>query len=197
MPINGSAFVVINKAGDGVPKNWQPADSKNIEGKWKVEFADNLPEPKTVDLDRLVSWTELEDFDLKHYSGTATYSKSIFIPKVEGKIFLDLGEVSAVAEVFVNGKKYGTAWTYPMAVEITNALKDGENDIKIKVTNTWVNRLIGDAHLEPSKRVSKSNMALYKGKRTRTVYSGFASGDELQKSGLFGPVCLKTYKPSR
>lgn len=84
-----------------------------------------------------------------------------------------------------------------MAVEITNALKDGENDIKIKVTNTWVNRLIGDAHLEPSKRVTKSNMALYKGKRTRTVYSGFASGDELQKSGLFGPVCLKTYKPSR
>ena len=197
LPKNGSAFVVIKKAGDGVPKNWQPADSKNIEGKWKVEFADNLPEPKTVDLDRLVSWTELEDFDLKHYSGTATYSKSIFIPKVEGKIFLDLGEVSAVAEVFVNGKKCGTAWTYPMAVEITNALKDGENDIKIKVTNTWVNRLIGDAHLEPSKRVTKSNMALYKGKRTRTVYSGFASGDELQKSGLFGPVCLKTYKPSR
>ena len=186
--------MVIKKEGKAAAKNPRCVGSQNIDGSWQVEFADNLSSPKTVSFDKLISWTELEDFDLKHYSGTATYSKKIFVPKAEGKIFLDLGEVAAVAEVFVNGKNCGIAWTYPMCVEITGAVKEGENDIKIKVTNTWVNRLIGDAHLEPSKRVTKSNMALYKGKRTRTVYSGFASGDELQKSGLFGPVSIKTFK---
>ena len=46
----------------------------------------------------------------------------------------------------------------------------------------------GDAALPEDQRFTKSNMRLYKGKRTNTVYSGFASEEKLSESGLLGPV---------
>ena len=41
-------------------------------------------------------------------------------------------------------EKVGIVWKKPFRVDVTNALKTGENKLEIKVTNLWVNRLIGD-----------------------------------------------------
>ena len=90
--------------------------------------------------------------------------------------------------MFVNGQYCGTAWTPPFEVDISKAAKAGKNSLEIKVANTWENRLIGDAALPEDQRFTKSNMRLYKGKRTNTVYSGFASEEKLSESGLLGPV---------
>jgi hypothetical protein len=50
------------------------------------------------------------------------------------RVDLDLGNVAIVAQLKVNGKEIGTLWKAPYAVEITSALKPGENSIEIKVT---------------------------------------------------------------
>ncbi|MGB7160671.1 MAG: glycosylhydrolase-like jelly roll fold domain-containing protein, partial [Tepidisphaeraceae bacterium] len=65
------------------------------------------------------------------------------------RAYLDLGAVRDVAEVTVNGHRVGIVWTAPFAADVTKHLKPGENTITIAVTNTWVNRMIGDEQIEP------------------------------------------------
>jgi hypothetical protein len=59
-------------------------------------------------------------------------------------VWLDLGDVKNLAEVVVNGKSLGIVWHAPYRVDATAVLKPGANEVSIKVTNAWVNRLIGD-----------------------------------------------------
>ncbi|MCX7006885.1 MAG: hypothetical protein NTY53_06500, partial [Kiritimatiellaeota bacterium] len=55
------------------------------------------------------------------------------------KLFLDLGDVHDLAEVFVNGKSMGVVWTPPFRVAIAPALQAGTNALEIRVVNTWHN----------------------------------------------------------
>ena len=80
-----------------------------------------------------------------------TYSLSFRLPKGYRKghpLWLDLGAVHDLAEVTVNGKATGGAWHAPYRVDIAGAVKAGQNQLSIRVANTWVNRLIGDARSE-------------------------------------------------
>ena len=47
-----------------------------------------------------------------------------------------------------NGKNCGIAWKTPYRVDVSDALKAGENRIEVTVANLWVNRLIGDQRFE-------------------------------------------------
>jgi hypothetical protein len=56
------------------------------------------------------------------------------------KVVLDLGDVREVADVTLNGKKIGTAWSLPFRLEIpANVLKNKQNRIEIAVTNLSAN----------------------------------------------------------
>jgi hypothetical protein len=63
------------------------------------------------------------------------------------RIFLDLGKVQVLVEVIVNGKNLGILWDPPFRIDITDAAKAGDNDLELRVTNLWPNRLIGDEQL--------------------------------------------------
>lgn len=84
-------------------------------------------------------------------------------------------------------------WTAPWSVDATGVARAGSNELLIYVTNTWVNRLIGDAGLPEDKRITRTNVALRAGKRGPTfrAFQGFASEDPLMPSGLLGPVQLE------
>jgi hypothetical protein len=90
--------------------------------------------------------------------------------------WLDLGEVKNLAEVIVNGKSLGVVWKQPFRVEVSNALRGGAKTLEIKVTNLWVNRLIGDA--QPG----------VKQKITYTTFPFYKADAPLLISGLLGPV---------
>jgi len=77
--------------------------------------------------------------------------------------------------VTVNGKYLGIVWKRPFRVDITDALKPGENALEIKVTNLWVNRLIGDQ--QPGAK-----------KYTYTAMNFYQADSPLLPSGLLGPV---------
>jgi hypothetical protein len=62
----------------------------------------------------------------------------------QGRILLDLGNVCYLAEVYVNGKNLGILWHAPYQLDITDALQKGNNDIEVRVTSLWRNRIIGD-----------------------------------------------------
>ena len=52
-----------------------------------------------------------------------------------------------MAQVKLNGKDLGILWKPPYRVEITDAVKPGDNALEVQVTNLWVNRMIGDETL--------------------------------------------------
>jgi hypothetical protein len=94
----------------------------------------------------LKSWTKTA---LANFSGTAIYETSFFLPaSYSGKrLVLDLGRVSSVAEVYVNGRQAGALVWRPYELDITEFIKPGENHLKIRVTNTEANaRAVGPSH---------------------------------------------------
>ena len=48
-----------------------------------------------------------------------------------------------IAHIYIDGKDCGIVWTAPYRLEITEALKRRDHQIKIVVTNTWANTLLG------------------------------------------------------
>ncbi|HEG43283.1 MAG TPA: hypothetical protein ENH94_04455 [Phycisphaerales bacterium] len=154
-----------------------------LEGPWKVSFQQGrlAPEGDTV-FDKLISWPEHTDKGIKYFSGTASYKKNILIGKDRlkrgMKAHLDLGRVKNVAQVFVNGKDMGVLWKKPFDVDITSALHEGDNELEIRITNLWPNRLIGDQNLPPNERV------------TWEFYRFYDANSPLLESGLLGPVRL-------
>jgi len=151
-----------------------------IDGQWDVSFQENRGAPASVRMDTLKSWTENENEGIKYFSGTATYTKRINADrswfKKGSRLWIDLGEVKNIAEVKVNGKSQGIAWKKPFRVEMTKSLRPGENTIEVKITNLWVNRIIGDEQPGVKKKI------------TYTTINFYMANSPLLISGLLGPV---------
>ncbi|MGA2194317.1 MAG: glycosyl hydrolase [Bryobacteraceae bacterium] len=150
------------------------------EGGWDVGFQPNRGAPAKIAIDRLSSWSESSDPGVKYFSGTATYTGKIQAPAAwfqkGARLWLDLGSVKNLAEVWVNGKPLGVVWKTPFRVDATEALTPGANLIEVKVTNLWVNRLIGDQQPDASKKYTYTTQPFYK------------ADSPLLPSGLLGPV---------
>jgi hypothetical protein len=151
----------------------------SVEAPWRVIFKPDRDAPPSITLETLSSWSENSDTGVKYFSGTATYTKSIDLPaewfRHRGSFWLDLGSVKNLAEVTVNGKSLGVVWHAPFRVDVTQGLRPGLNQLTIKVTNSWVNRLIGDQ--QPGAK-----------KFTFTTFQPYRADSPLQPSGLLGPV---------
>ena len=156
----------------------QPLD---LGGGWNLAFPPKWGAPEKVALDKLISWTEHPDDGVKHFSGTAVYSRT-FDWKGEGagvRYWLDLGSVKELAQVILNGKDLGVLWKPPFRVDATVALRPGQNVLEVRITNLWPNRMIGDSALPKEKRV------------TWAAFEPFTPKDALLPSGLLGPVALR------
>ncbi len=183
-----SAFIVFRKAANNsnsknsIANFPKPVSSKDISSNWLIKFDNNMRGPKNaVVFNQLIDWSKNKNDSIKYYSGAAIYSKTFQAQKLKTgeKMFVDLGDLIAIAKVKVNGVYVGGAWTPPYEVDITNAIKPGENKIEIIVVNNWINRLIGDLNLPEAER------------KTWISYNPYNAKSPLQISGLLGPVVLK------
>ena len=129
-------------------------------------------------MSELTPWNESSDSRIAYFSGTAAYRSSFYWDKVAtGPVWLDLGNVANLGEVFVNDVACGIAWTSPYRVRIDSGLRQGENELRIEVTNTWANRLIGE-------------LAKPEGERTAWTLAplNILEDEPLLTAGLLGPV---------
>ena len=151
-----------------------------ITSPWKVTFQEGRGAPQSAIFDKLTSWSENSEGGIKYFSGTATYQNTFKIPMIaKGTGYeIDLGEVKNIAEVIINGKNLGTVWKKPFKVNISEGLKVGDNTLEIKVTNLWVNRLIGDAQPDVKTKITFTTMPFYQ------------ANAPLLPSGLMGPVLI-------
>ena len=77
----------------------------------------------------------------------------------------------------LNGQRLGVLWKHPFVVDVTSAVHPGKNELQIKVTNVWPNRLIGDKQ-PGARRIAYATFDPYK------------ADSPLLPSGLLGPVTL-------
>lgn len=167
---------------------------------WEVTFAGT---EKSVRMDHLRSWTELEG--LRYYSGQGVYEKTVSVPESMLKdgagIYMTFGKgvplephereygmrawiegpVREAAVVYVNGKHAGSVWHPPYELEVTPWLQPGENRFRIVVGNLAINSIAGKSL--PDYRLLN-----------RRYGERFAPQDmnDLQPlpSGLMGPIIL-------
>jgi hypothetical protein len=184
---NGSVFVVFREATtqtnahDG-PNALETQPLQTLSGPWQVRFDEKSAGPaQPVAFAQLTDWTKHADAKISHYSGTAEYSQTFKWKPTKGpkqRAYLELGQVANLAEVQLNGKPCGIAWTAPYRVDVTDALQKGDNQLRILVTNTWANRLIGEQALPADQR------------KTWSPAPSPAAGKPLLPAGLLGPVSI-------
>jgi hypothetical protein len=181
----GTVFVVFRKPAKATSRTLpKPVETQlaTVDGSWNVSFQPGRGAPASIALGKLISWSDSSNKGLRYFSGTGTYTEVIQASsdwfKPGATLWIDLGDVKNLAEVTVNGKSLGIVWHAPYRLEVTSALKPGANHITIKVTNAWVNRLIGDQQPDATTRYTFADVKPYK------------ANSPLLPSGLLGPVQL-------
>lgn len=176
-----------------------------LTGNWNVTFLSKQEAPFDTVFDRLISWPNATDDRIRYFSGTAVYRKQFTLSnnliKNAHLLELDLGNILVMAEVFVNGKSLGVSWKAPYRMDISQAVKKGTNELEIRVTNLWPNRLIGDERLYGSCDYPPKDWPdwVQKGTKAPTGHTTFATwkhwneNSSLQASGLLGPVLIRPY----
>jgi hypothetical protein len=176
-------FVVFNKK--TTTSSWtMPQKTEKqlftVKGNWKVSFQPNRGAPAQSTFDTLTSWSINTNTGIKYFSGTGSYTMTIQAPdkwfKSGEELWMDLGDVKNLAEVLVNGKSLGIVWRKPFRIDVTDAMKPGSNNIEIRITNLWVNRLIGDQQPDTKTKITYTTQAFYK------------ADSPLLPSGLLGPI---------
>jgi hypothetical protein len=182
---NDAVFVIFRNNAEKTSLHLRVKTEKaltTLEGSWNVAFQPDRGAPAHATFDELKSYTDNIDNGIKYFSGTATYTKTINAPaswfSSKEQIWLDLGEVKNLAEITINGKPLGVVWKKPFRVDVSNVLKTGANKVEIKVTNLWVNRIIGDMQPGVTNKITYTSMPFYQ------------ANSPLLKSGLLGPVRL-------
>ncbi len=166
-----------------------------VEGAWEAYFNNAQNTEDRYIFPELTSWTDSENKAIKYHSGMARYVKTFqfdinsILP--EGKrIMLDLGELSEIAQIRLNGISMGICWTKPYRVDITDTLVPGDNTLEIEVANTWSNRLVGDARGEGDSTFTNITATCIDGLNKQRIPWKEVP---LIQSGLLGPVNIFVY----
>ena len=182
-----AVFVVFRKPAPAdalAIKKLAPAALATLSGPWQVAFEPGRGAPDGVVLPALQPLQTSADPGVKYFSGIATYARTFRLPKgvrPGQPLWLDLGAVGDLAQVRVNGIDVGTAWHAPYRLDIAAAVRPGTNQLAIRVANTWVNRLVGDAQAAQPPGAKPV---------TWTAAPTYRADAPLRPAGLIGPVQL-------
>lgn len=170
----GSWAVVFSPRNESLPSLPIVAgEVATLNGPWQVAFDARWGGPATTTFPTLIDWTTSSDPGVRFYSGTATYRTTFTAPATSSPLYLDLGNIRELAEVRLNGRSLGITWAPPFRVRL-DGLREGLNQLEVRVTNFWPNRIIGDA-------VEGTHF-------TRTNIRQLTAKTPLMPAGLLGPV---------
>ena len=120
----------ISTVAISIKEPWGNAGGAAIDGPIKQTCGDGLISAG--------DWTQIEG--LSTYSGGVWYRKNIHLEKNNGdKVYLNLGQVVSTAEVWINKQKAGLKLTPPWRFDITEYIREGDNQIEILLYNTAAN----------------------------------------------------------
>ena len=116
----------------------------SLDGPWTLSFVEEAPKVgNTYQLAHLQSWEGLDE-QTKVAMGTGVYTTHVKMSKKdrpENHWLIDLGDVRESARVYINGTFVGCAWSVPFVLDTKGALRVGDNEVRIEVTNLPANRI--------------------------------------------------------
>lgn len=171
--LNGKPISVVLQEND--PINLSCGDA--VPGPWRVDFP-----AQTVTVNALMSWTQRPEPKVKYYSGTATYHTTFEASDIGQRVLIDLGDAHTIAEITLNGHTFPAVWMFPYQADVTSVIRPGVNELKVRVANTWHNRLVGQAR-EPEQFGDQRVWA--------SATPRYGPNEPLHPSGLIGPVVLR------
>jgi hypothetical protein len=155
--------------------------------KIKIDFFPITDEViQSIEVEELKSLTEFKDPAIKYFAGKVKYTIDFKKPEsVSGSdsILLDLGNMSATAEVILNGKLLAYPWQSNTRLEVSGLL-EAENRLEITVANVSRNRFIGDLIQYGTVKSIWT---------TSPIESILKKDMPLKPSGLMGPLKLVRY----
>ncbi len=125
-----------------------PAEIDLTHRPWSLHFIESAPAVnRTFRLDSLQTWEKLDDDSVRVTMGTGVYTTTFRLTKKEAQQHwrIHLGDVRESARVYINGTFIGCAWAVPFTLDCGDALRRGDNELRIEVTNLPANRI---AHLD-------------------------------------------------
>ncbi len=132
--------------------------SIDVKDGWKLSFMEEAPKVDgTFNIGKLQTWETLDNDSAKVTMGTGVYETSFRIgmsakkptkrnknvaKTLSGTWAIDLGDVRESARVYINGQYVGCAWSVPYVLRVDGSvLHEGDNNIRIEVTNLPANRI--------------------------------------------------------
>lgn len=133
---------------------------------------------------------------VRYYSGEVCYRTKMFIPKdflsSSNVLLMSVSEFGSTAAIEINGSPVRTLWDPYDKVDITEFVKEGENDLTVRVTNPWRNRLIGDkTESRGSKDLWTTSPLLQKSNPSYPIITKDAT---LMPSGIAKPIIVYCVK---
>ncbi|MDD3038342.1 glycosyl hydrolase [Bacteroides sp.] len=182
-------FVVFRETGKPVANIVEanfpsPVSVQKVQSTWNVTFESAFKNPDPIKMDVLQDLATVSNDRVKYFSGMATYTTNANLKKA-GKgerMFINFDKVGAMGKIYINGKYAGGVWTTPYKLDVTDFVKNGMNEIKVEVVNTWVNRIVGDLNAPESER------------RVYCFINPHRPDSPLPASGLIGQVVFETIK---
>lgn len=186
---NECVFVVFREKGEPSATTLEanypaPLRTQEATGEWDVVFESAFKTPSPVRMTTLDNLSDNANDSIRYFSGTATYTISVNLDRAgRGEhMFMVFDNVGTMAKVYINGKYAGGVWTAPYRLDVTDFVKNGNNDVKVEVVNTWVNRIVGDMNLPESER------------ETYLFVNHLNAKTPLPPSGIIGKVKFETVK---
>jgi Glycosyl hydrolases family 2, sugar binding domain/Beta-galactosidase second all-beta domain len=89
----------------------------DLRGQWKFSIGDNFdwasPEFDDVDWSIIFAPSHWEEEGYPGYDGYAWYRKTFYLKKIDDGLYLELGQIDDVDEVYLNGKLIGASGRFP------------------------------------------------------------------------------------
>lgn len=187
----------------------------SLDNTWTIHFPPGWGAPAEVQ-SQLKSLTDFEEPNIRYFSGTAVYTYELDIAAKDlgscRRAWIDLGAVKNIAGIIINGKPVATVWKPPFCADVLSALRGGRNLVRVQVTNTWNNRLIGDeqqpddcewgplqfnCNESAGRRILRIPNWVFDGtprpsgeRYAFTTWKFYEAGSPLIESGLIGPVSI-------
>ncbi len=133
LPRATSLLIVFENRAEG--ESYAPlelaAGGREISGPWSLKLHHMNGDLQELKLDTL---TDLLDISpAKDFAGTVIYETTLDIDSGDSR-HIDLGQVQGISELSLNGTALGTRWYGAHVYDLGAAVKEGENNLRIKLT---------------------------------------------------------------
>ncbi|TWT97671.1 hypothetical protein Pla108_18230 [Botrimarina colliarenosi] len=181
----GQSLLFVIRQQSNADRTGPLTELKPINGSWSLSLNALVgPKRDARTIDSLRDLAETPDF--ADFVGEAIYATDFRLgdlPPEGSRAWLDVGRASALAAVRLNGVDCGVAWTAPWRVDVTDALRVGDNELSVTTPSVWKNALVADLAKPEAERVTWTSAPVRLSKSAPAPL------------GLFGPVRLLIETP--